>query len=130
MPGKTYVRPMTGWWTKKPFYRRYMLREATSFLVAAYALVLLFGLWRLAQGEAAYEAWRAWLVTPPARVFHAVALAAFLVHGWTWFEVMPKTLPFVRVGGKRVSDRAIVTTGACAAVVASIVLFAVVRGLA
>ena len=127
---RTYVRPMHGWWRRNPFYRRYMLREATALFVAAYAVVLLVGLARLAQGRAAYEAWRAALATPAALAFHAVVLAAFVYHAWTWFAVMPKTLPFVTIGGRRLSDRAIVVTGLCAACVASVALFLVVRSLA
>jgi fumarate reductase subunit C len=120
---------MRGWWRRNPFYRRYMLREATALFVALYALVLLVGLARLAQGREAYEAWRAALATPAALGFHAVALAALVYHAWTWFAVMPKTLPFLTLGGRRISDRAIVAAGAAAAVVASIALFAVVRRL-
>ena len=54
---RPYVRSMDGWWRRDPFFVRYMIREATAVFVAAYALVLLFGLVRLSQGEVAYEAW-------------------------------------------------------------------------
>lgn len=123
----THVRPMQGWWRRNPFYRRYMLREVTALFVAAYAVELLVGLVRLAQGRAAYEAWRAALATPPALAFHALTLAAFLYHAWTWLEVMPKTMPFVTVRDHRVSDRAIVVAGVTASVIASIALFVAVR---
>jgi fumarate reductase subunit C len=121
-----YVRPMGAWWNRNPFYGWYMLREVSSVFVTAYAVVLLVGLWRLAQGPEAFEAWRASLATPWSIVFHLVALVLVLYHAWTWFKVMPKTLPFVRVGGRRVSDRAIVTGGVVAAVACSVVLFVAV----
>ena len=127
---RTYVRPMRAWWRRNPFYRAYMLREGTALFVAAYAVVLLVGLARLAQGRAAYEAWRAALTSPLALGFHVVALAAFVYHAWTWFAVMPKTLPFVTLGGRRVSDRAIVTSGVIAACAASLCVFLLVRFLA
>ena len=127
---RTYVRPMRGWWRRNPYYGWYMLREVTALFVAAYALVLLVGLARLAQGPAAWDAWRAALATRPALAFHALALAAFVYHAWTWFEVMPKTMPFVSLGGRRLSDRAIVAAGAGAAVVASVALFVAVRAVA
>ena len=127
---RTYVRPMGGWWRRNPFYRAYMLREATALFVALYAIVLLTGLARLAQGRAAYEAWRAALVTPAALAFHALALAAFAYHAWTWFAVMPKTLPAVRIAGRRIPDAAIVAGGVTAACVASAVLFLIARRLA
>jgi fumarate reductase subunit C len=117
---------MTGWWWRNAYYRAYMVREASSVFVAAYALVLLFGLARLAQGRVAFDGWRESLASPWAIAFHVVALAFFACHAWTWFAVMPKTMPFVRIGGQRVTDRRIVATGAAAAVVASAALFAAV----
>lgn len=127
---RTYVRPMHAWWRRNPFYRRYMLRETTALFVAAYAGVLLVGLARLAQGRAAFEAWRAALDAPAALAFHAIALAAFVYHAWTWFEVMPKTMPFVAWRGRRLPDRAIVATGVVAALAASVVVLLGVRALA
>jgi len=121
---KTYRRPMAGWWLRNPFYKVYMIREFSSILVTLYALILLVGLYRLSQGQAAFDAWRAALATPGAILFYCVTLAAFFYHAWTWFEIMPKTMPFIRVGGKRIPDNAIVAGGASAAVVLSIVLFA------
>jgi fumarate reductase subunit C len=121
---KTYVRPMTAWWWRRnPFYRWYMLREASCVFITAYALVLLTGLARLAQGRAEFEAWRGSLATPGALVFHAVTLALVVYHAWTWFKVMPKTLPFVRLGGWRVPDRVIVATATGGAATASIAVF-------
>jgi len=125
---RTYIRPMGSWWRRLPFYRRYMVREATCIAVIAYALVLLTGLWRLTQGQEAFDAWRAALATPPALLAHVVLLAAFVFHAWTWFEVMPKTLPIVRMGGKRVADATIVRSGVAAATVASVLLLALAYG--
>ena len=124
---KTYVRPMTGWWRRNPFYIWYMVREASCVFITIYALVLLVGLWRLSQGQAAFDAWRAALTAPTSIVFHFVTLVMVTYHSWTWFKIMPKTMPFVRIAGKRVSDRAIVASGVIATVVASIVLFVLVR---
>ena len=124
---RTYVRPTTsGWWRRNPWYRAYMLREASSLFVTAYALVLLAGIACLAQGRAAFDGWRAALASPWAIAFHVVALGFFLCHAWSWFAVMPKTMPFVRVGGWRVPDRAIVAGGAAAAIGASLIVLAAV----
>jgi fumarate reductase subunit C len=120
----TYTRPMTHWWRRLPFYKRYLWREATCFAVIAYALVLLTGLWRLSQGPEAFTAWRAALTSPLSLLLHAVILVAFVFHSWTWFEVMPKTMPFIRMGGKRVADDTIVRSGVTAAVVATVVVLA------
>ncbi len=131
MPGpKTYTRPMRGWWRKNPFYLWYMLREASCVFVTAYALVLLCGLYRLSQSADAFDAWRAALTSAWSIAFHGVALLLVLYHAWTWFKVMPKTMPFIRMGGKRVPDAAIIACGAAAAVILSALLFAVVWGVA
>ena len=98
---------MHGWWLKNPFYVRYMLRESTSVFVGIYAIVLLAGLLALVSGEAAYNAWLAAMTNPLAIVFHLVALAAAIYHTITWFAVAPKVMPFLFIGRKRVSDRAI-----------------------
>jgi len=123
---RTYVRPTTGWWRRNPWYRAYMLREASSLFVTLYALVLLAGIACLVQGRAAYDGWRAALASPWSIAFHVVALGFFLCHAWSWFAVMPKTMPFVTVGGRRLADRAIVAAGAAAAVGASLLVFVVV----
>jgi succinate dehydrogenase subunit C len=124
---KTYVRPMTGWWRRNPFYVWYMVREASCVFITLYALVLLAGLWRLSQGPAAFDAWRAALTTPTSIAFHFVALVLVIYHSWTWFKIMPKTMPFVRIRGQRITDQTIVASGVTAAIVASVVLFIVVR---
>jgi fumarate reductase subunit C len=120
---KTYSRPMAGWWRRNPYYLWYMLREASCIFITAYALVLLAGLARLAQGEAAFQAWLESLSGPGSLAFHAAALILVLYHAWTWFKVMPKTLPFIRFGGRRVPDAAIVSIGVASAAAASTALF-------
>ncbi|OGI61840.1 MAG: fumarate reductase [Candidatus Muproteobacteria bacterium RBG_16_60_9] len=124
---KTYTRPMAGWWRRNPFYLWYMVREASCVFITIYALVLLVGLWRLSQGQAAFDAWRAALTTPISVVFHLMALVLVIYHSWTWFKIMPKTMPFIRIGGRRIADRTIITSGVIATIVASLVLFVAVR---
>lgn len=119
---RTYTRPMAGWWRRTPFYRAYIVRELTCVAVIVYALELLIGLARLVQGPDAFDAWRTSLAQPWVIVLNCVVLVLVGWHAWTWFEVMPKTLPFISVAGRRVSDRAIVTAGATAAVIASLVV--------
>ena len=51
-----YMRPMQGWWRRDPFFIRYMAREATALAVLCYSIILAVGVVRLAQGEAAWNA--------------------------------------------------------------------------
>jgi fumarate reductase subunit C len=115
---------MAGWWRRDPYFMRYMVREATALAVALYAIVLLVGVLRLAQGEAAWNGWLAALRSPLSIALHMVLLAAMVYHTISWFEIMPKTLPMMFIRGQRVSARAITRTGLAAAALAALALFA------
>lgn len=127
---KPYKRPMAGWYKRDPFFVRYMWREATALAVFVYAVVLVVGVWRLSQGEAAFDAWLGALRSPLSIGFHLVLLVGMLYHVWTWFEVMPKTMPILYSGGKRVADATIMRAGVIAAVVTNLLLLVIVWGTA
>jgi fumarate reductase subunit C len=120
---------MQGWWKKNPFFVEYMVHEGTAFFVAAYAIILLVGLVRLAQGEAAWNGWLAALKSPMSILLHLALLAAMLYHTWSWFKIMPRTLPPILVGGKRLSADAITSTGLAVASLASLVVLALAWGM-
>ena len=125
---RPYVRPMAGWWRRDPFFMRYMIREATALAVLAYAVVLTLGVVRLAQGEAAWNGWLDALRSPASLLLHAVLLVAMFVHAKSWFEIMPKTMPMLFVGGRRVAASTITRIGWAATVLASVVLLALAWG--
>ncbi len=127
---RTYVRPMAGWWRRNPFFLVYMAREVTAIFVAAYALVLLAGLIRLAQGPAAFEQWLEGLRSPGSIAFHVLLLAVFAYHTWSWFTIMPKTMPPVVVGGRKLAPAAITAIGLAASAITSIGLYVGARMLA
>ena len=121
---KTYTRPVTGaWWTRNPFYRWYMFRELSCVFITLYAFILLVGLYRLGQGPEAFMAWQAALASPASLVFHVVALVLVIYHSWTWFKIMPKTMPRLPV-----PDAAIVAGGLAAVIAVSIALVWTVVG--
>ncbi|MBI5278725.1 MAG: fumarate reductase subunit C [Burkholderiales bacterium] len=124
---RPYVRPMTGWWKRDPFFVAYMWRELTAFAVLGYAIVLAVGFVRLSQGEAAFNGWLGAVRSPLSVVMHLVFLVSFVVHSMSWFEIMPKTMPMMFVGGKRLAGSAITHAGYAAAVVASLALLALAR---
>ena len=125
MARRPYVRPMDGWWHRDPFFLHYMAREATAVFVVIYASILLVTVARLAQGRASFEAWTAVLASPGMIAVHAVLLAAFVYHTWSWFRIMPKTMPPVVVGGRRLGASAITGLGLAASVAVSAILVAI-----
>lgn len=121
---RPYVRPIDSMWWAKPPYLAYTLREATGIFIAAYALVLLAGVICLAFGENAYNAWLGFLASPWSLALHAVILVAMLFHVWTWFAIMPKTMPRIIVGGRYVKPWIITAAGVAVAALASLALLA------
>jgi len=124
---KTYVRPMQGWWRKNPFFVRYMIREGSSVFLAIYALILLVGLLRLSQGEAAWNGWLAALTHPASILFHWLALLTVGYHAYTWWMVAPKTAPNIRFAGREIPEMLITGSGMLATLGASVVVYVIVR---
>jgi fumarate reductase subunit C len=102
---------MAGWWSRNPFFVRYMVREVTAVAVWVYALVLTVGVYRLGQGEAAWNGWLQALRSPLSIALHLLLLLGMVLHTHSWFEIMPKTMAPMVVGGERVSAKRIQRTG-------------------
>lgn len=126
---RPYVRSMHNWWLRDSYYVSYMVREVTALFVAAYAVVLLVGLVRLSQGEAAWNGWLQALKSPLSLVFHLAVLATFVYHTWSWFKIMPKTMPMMFIAGKRVRQETITGIGLAVATLACLAVFFIARGL-
>ena len=127
---RPYVRSMAGWWRKNPWFIEYMVHEGTALFVAIYALILLASIIVLGNGEAAWNRWLEFLTNPLCIFVHVVLMIAFLYHTWTWFNIMPRTLPPIIINGERVKPATIVITGLAASVAASLIVFAIAFWLA
>lgn len=126
---RPYKRPMLGWWRKNPFFVEYVIHEATACFVAAYALILLGGLVCLAMGEQSWSAWLALQRSPTALLAYVFMLLAITYHTYTWFKIMPKTLPPVVIGGLRLSAAAITGGGLAAAGIATVAMLGLAWGV-
>jgi fumarate reductase subunit C len=127
---RAYVRPMDGWWRRNPYFVRYMAREATAPFVVAYAMILLAGLIRLSHGEAEFAEWLDGLASPWSVALHAVLFGVFAYHTWSWFRIMPKTMPPVVIRGRPLPGATLTALGIAAAMAASAALVVLVRVLA
>lgn len=122
---RPYLRPISPTWWARPPYLAYTLREATGVAIALYAVILLAGVIALARGEAAYDAWLGFLQSRLSLCLHAVLFIAMVWHVWTWFRIMPKTMPRLVIGGRYVPQQRITAAGlavAAAAFVAMLLL--------
>lgn len=126
---RPYIRSMDSWWKRDPYFIRYLVMEATSVLVAIYALILLVGLFRLSQGEAAYNGWLDALKSPLSVGLHVLILPVFIYHSWSWFKIMPKTLPTFYLRGAKVPQSAITWAGVAVSVVLNLLVLVILSGL-
>jgi ferredoxin len=127
---RPYVRSMDGWWRKNPFFVEYMIHEGTALFVAAYAGVLLTGLVRLSQGEAAWNAWLTALKNPWYIGFH---LAGIGRHHLSHLHLVQDHAADHAAGGRRrsaLSAWAITGSGLAVAAAACLGLLALVWGMA
>lgn len=126
---KPYVRPMTAtWWLSNSFYIRYMLREGTCIFVGGYSLVLLWGVYALKHGEAAWQGYLQALASPLALIFHGLGLAMALFHSFTWFGLAPKAM-HLQLGDKKVPDSLIEGGHYAAFALACLVVIVLVSGV-
>lgn len=105
---KPYHRELTNdWWIKQLFYTKYMIREGTSVFITLYSLILAWGLFRLSQGESAFNGWLEALQNPFAIILHLLMLVFALYHTVTWFSLAPKAAD-LWIKGKKLDDKIIV----------------------
>ncbi len=124
MSPRPYVRPVSryGWWLAQPRYVRYMARETSCVLIGAYTGLITVGLWRLSQGQAAWDNFLAAVQTPFGVGFHLLALAFALYHSITWFNVTPRAMP-VQIGDTRLPGGVIIAAHYTVWIVFSVLVF-------
>lgn len=122
---KEYVRPVpTLWWTKRPSYFWFMLRELSSGFLAGYAVYLLYLLSKAKDTVALHNSLEA-LKSPVSIALHLVVLFFALLNTITTFNLTPKMLVSQR-GEERVPDKTISTMHYLAWAVISLILFFVI----
>lgn len=123
---RPYVREVKrNWWQSNPFYRFYMLREASVLPVIFFTIFLTFGLGCLVKGEVAWESWLAFMANPVVIAINIVALLGSLLHAHTFFGMMPQVVP-IRLNGKIVPKSIIVATQWAAVAVISLIVLVLV----
>ncbi|KWW45971.1 fumarate reductase [Vibrio cholerae] len=123
---KPYVREMKRtWWKDHPFYRFYMVREATVLPLILFTLFLTVGLGSLVKGPEAWQTWLDFMANPLVIAINLVALAGSLFHAQTFFSMMPQVVS-IRLGGKLVDKKIIVLAQWAAVAFISLIVLIVV----
>ena len=106
MSRRPYVRPMKrAWFMDHPYYRNYMVREASCVFDALYAVNLFWGILQLGKGAEAWNSWLSFQANPLMILFTVVTLGMTLYHAVTYFDMTPRVLPqFIR---KKVADNVV-----------------------
>ena len=96
-----WVMPRS-WFLKRAPYRRFMIRELTSVVLAGYLIFFIFFLRKLGLGGEPAVCADIWWDqgAPHYLVLHGLALLAALYHSISWFNLTPKALP-LRIGEER-----------------------------
>lgn len=82
-----YVREITPtWWKSWDFYRFYMVREATAIPTVWFCLVLLYGVFSLADNTFATD-FVGFMQNPIVMILNIISLAALLLHAFTLFTM-------------------------------------------
>ncbi|KJY77247.1 fumarate reductase subunit FrdC [Vibrio nigripulchritudo] len=123
---KPYVREVKRtWWKNHPFYRFYMLREATVLPLVLFTVFLTFGLGALVKGPDAWQSWLGFMANPVVTGINLVALAGSLLHAQTFFSMMPQVMP-IRWKGKPVEKKLIVMSQWAAVAFISLIVLIVI----
>ena len=116
------------WWAQKP-YRAYTVRELSGVAVAAYGAILLAGLVCVWRGPDAYAAYRRILASDWSLAVHLVLLVVVLWHVVTWFQILPKTMPKLILGGRQIPPRQMTAIALLVAVFCSAALLVAVAAI-
>ncbi|MHC4428666.1 MAG: hypothetical protein ACYS0D_08690 [Planctomycetota bacterium] len=99
-----YQTPMPAtWFLARPGYRRFMAREGTAIVMAAYLVSLLIWLHKLGQGPEAYARLMEIARSPSIVVLNSLIFGGLLYHSITWFNLTPKIMPLY-IAEEKVSD--------------------------
>jgi fumarate reductase subunit C len=120
-------RVSTYWWLEKWSYFAFVLREGSCLFVAWFVVYLLLLIWRVLQGDAAYQEFLAWSARPSVLLLNIVSFLFLVYHAITFFDAAPRAL-VVHVGSKRVPQQLVGASHYAAWLVASAVVFWLLLG--
>ena len=118
----------TWWWLRKRSYFVFVMRELSSLFTAWFVVFLLLMLRSVRFGPASYADFLDWADTPWVVALNVVGAVFLVLHVVTWFNLTPKAMPPLRLGGRPVPAAAVIAAQyAGLAVLSAFVVWLVTR---
>lgn len=95
------------WWLRQGRYVRYMMRELSSLFIGVFSVMMVWGLYRLSQGETAFTAFTDMFWSKSILVLSVLMFLFAAYHSYSWFSVTPQAMP-LKMGGKRIAAGVII----------------------
>ena len=94
MGRRPYKRKMsrTSWFLTHARFKSYMLHEISALFVAIYAVTLIVGLFRLGEGQEAWQGWVDYVTGPVGVIIHLIVFAFSIIHTTAWFKAVPQAM--------------------------------------
>jgi fumarate reductase subunit C len=80
------------WWTRKPTYFLFVMRELSSVFVAWFVVYLLLLLHAISKGDSAYQDFLDDADAPWLVALNVLGFAFLALHTITWFHLTPKAM--------------------------------------
>lgn len=109
------------WWLRKKNYFIFMVRELSAVFVGLFALISLVGVYRLSQGQEAYQLYLGALQSPSAQLLFVVIFLFSIFHSVTWIHLTPMIM-VVRIGSKTVPPLLVLLANYMAWIIVSLIL--------
>jgi fumarate reductase subunit C len=97
-------RVSTWWWLGQWQYLKFILREISSIFVALAVGTTLWEISALHDGAESYAQFQQRMHSPGMIALGIITLGFVIFHAITWFNLTPRAMPAVRIGGKRVPE--------------------------
>lgn len=109
MARRPYKREMSRftWFMTHARYKSYMVHEISAVFVAIYAIMLIFGLFRLGEGPEAWQGWVDYVTSPRGVIIHLTVFVFSLIHTAAWFKAVPQAMR-IQLGDSFVPGKLIV----------------------
>lgn len=123
-----YYEASSFWWIRKPKYIAVFLRELSAFFIISYAILYVYALLELKNGEQFYSGFLQLTSSTPFLVFSSLVLVFAVYHTVTWLVLSASILPPFRLGSLTLSRKTVTLSFILIWIASSYLVFILVFG--